>query len=77
MYTLVCGKTEGFPFNDRDTLECAGIDELDSVIRELRHVGYRIFLVYNNGRKVARIDDIAASIIAHTCAIDTLRDSEG
>lgn len=73
MYTVICGKYEGFTYDDDiDSLECADVDEVDAVINEMRFAGYRIFLIRRNGVECARVDDIAAAIIAQDSVLSTL-----
>lgn len=77
MYTVICGKDEGFTFSESDTYECVNIDEVDTFIHALRHEGFRIFIVRKDDVDVARIDDIAAAINAHTREIARFREAEG
>ncbi|WP_342439327.1 hypothetical protein NSS79_10650 [Paenibacillus sp. FSL L8-0436] len=73
MYTVISGKYEGFTYDeDIDALECADVDEVDAVINEMRFAGYRIFIIRKDGVDVARVDDIAAAIIAQDRVLSTL-----
>lgn len=73
MYTVICGKYEGFTYDDdTDSLECVDVDEVDAVINELRFAGYRIFIIRKDGVDVARVDDIAAAINAQYRVLSTL-----
>lgn len=61
MYRLVCGKYEGFDYaHGLDVTGFASRSVIHDVIASLRGEGYRIFIVYENGEVVARVDDIAS-----------------
>jgi hypothetical protein len=69
VFTLVCGKVEGFTQSDGYYVkDCATMAEVDENIRNLTDEGYVIFRVETGGKRpfegevVARIDYIAEGL---------------